>query len=125
MAISRAANCSAGQQELAKSEGLAASRRPRADHAGIRIFHAPGIRKQHLPNQGISDVRRFVTCSIAFLAVLAVFTVLATPAFDELPSTAPHSAHSFWIPIAVILTSILLEVVDKLHRMICSSIGGT
>jgi hypothetical protein len=70
-------------------------------------------------------VRRLVTCSIAFLAVLAVFTVLATPAFDELPSTAPHSAHSFGLPIAVILTSILLSVVGQLQRRIGRVIGGT
>ena len=62
---------------------------------------------------------------MAFVTVLAVFTVLATPAFDELPSTAPHSAHSFAPPIVVILTSILLAVVGQLQTRIGRVIGGT
>jgi hypothetical protein len=59
-------------------------------------------------------MRRFGTCLLACLAALAVFTVLITPAFDELPSTAPHPAHSFAAPVAVVFTSIVLTVLDKL-----------
>jgi hypothetical protein len=68
---------------------------------------------------------RLVTCSIAFIAVLAVFTVLVTPAFDELPSTAPHSAHSFGPPIAVVLASIALVVAGQLPVRIGRLIAGT
>src|SRR5207247_10889374 len=55
--ISPAANRSAGQQELAKSEGLAASRRPRADHAGIQFF-------MHLGSgNSIYLTKELVTCA--------------------------------------------------------------
>ena len=70
-------------------------------------------------------MRRLVTCSIAFLAVLAVFTVLVTPAFDELPSTAPHSAQSFGPPITMMLASIAVVVVGQLPKRIGRLIAGT
>jgi hypothetical protein len=70
-------------------------------------------------------VRRLVTCVIAFLAAVAVFTVLATPAFDELPSSSPHSPHSFAPTIAVIVTSIVLAVLGQPPTRIGRVIGGT
>jgi hypothetical protein len=70
-------------------------------------------------------VRRLVTCVIAFLAVLAVFTVLATPAFDELPSTAPHSAHSFAPLVTVVFAPIVLTVLSQLFPRTGRVIRGT
>jgi hypothetical protein len=55
-------------------------------------------------------VRRLVTCIIALVAAVSVFTVLATPAFDELPSTSPHSAHLFAPTGAVILNPVLVVI---------------
>jgi hypothetical protein len=67
-------------------------------------------------------VRRLVTCVIAFLAVLAVFTVLATPAFDELPSTA---AHSFAPLVTVVFAPIVLTVLSQLFPRTGRVIRGT
>ena len=73
----------------------------------------------------MSSVRRFGTCLLACLAALAVLTVLVTPAFDELPSMAPHPAHSVAAPVAVVFTSIVLTVVDKLSVQIGRVVAGT
>ena len=73
----------------------------------------------------MSSVRRFGTCLLACLAALAVLTVLVTPAFDELPSTAPHPAHSVAAPVAVVFTSIVITVVDKLSVQIGRVVAGT
>ena len=51
-------------------------------------------------------------CVTACLAALSVFTVLVTPAFDGLPSTAAHS-HTFAVPLAVVLASILLILISQ------------
>jgi hypothetical protein len=70
-------------------------------------------------------VRRWVTCVIAFLAAFSVFIVLATPAFDELPSTAPHSAHSFAPTIAVTVSPGLSAMLGQLPVRIGRVIDGT
>ncbi len=70
-------------------------------------------------------MRRLVTCVIALVAALSVFTVLATPAFDELPSTTPHSAHLFAPTGAVILNPLVLAVIGRLPIRIGRAIGST
>ena len=70
-------------------------------------------------------MRRLATCVIALLAVLAVFTVLVTPAFDELPSTAPHSAHSFAPLVTVVFASTVLAVISQLSPRTGRVIRGT
>jgi hypothetical protein len=57
--------------------------------------------------------RRWRLCVTACLAALSVFTVLVTAAFDDLPCTAAHSAHTFAVPVAVVLASILLILISK------------
>jgi hypothetical protein len=69
-------------------------------------------------------VRRLVTCIIALVAAVSVFTVLATPAFDELPSTSPHSAHLFAPTGAVILNPVLV-VIGQLPTRIGRVAGST
>lgn len=70
-------------------------------------------------------MRRLLTCVLALVAALSVFTVLATPAFDELPSTTPHSAHLFAPTGAVILNPIVLAVIGRLPTRIGRVAGST
>jgi hypothetical protein len=70
-------------------------------------------------------VRRLLTCVIAVVAALSVFTVLATPAFDELPTISPHSAHLFAPTGAVILNPIVLAVIGQPPTPIGRVAGGT
>lgn len=57
------------------------------------------------------DLGRLPKSAVALLAALGVLVVLITPAFDELPSTAPHSQH---LPVTLavsVVPSLLLHVV--------------
>jgi hypothetical protein len=51
---------------------------------------------------------RFPKSAIALLAALGVLVVLITPAFDELPSTAPHTMHHT-ITLSVSIVPLLLH----------------
>jgi hypothetical protein len=44
----------------------------------------------------VSAGSRFVIAAVAILAAMGVLFVLITPAADELPSTGPHAANTFF-----------------------------